>query len=818
MGFYRSTRSINFLMRNMKQPTNSVFVSAIFTILLCVTTLSTSWAVNPDTLLKPEEAFKLSVEPISATELRVRFDIVDGYYLYKHRFNFSSASATLASAIIPEGKKKHDEFFGDVETFRQRVDITVPFTINADHVGGPISLIVGSQGCADAGLCYPPQKQTVSFEPLAAAPTTNQVGVNDPLNGNAEPAAERGFFAQIGRKLGFGKRGDDGNPFLPPDEAFILSVDTATGKSIDARWTIADGYYLYREKFAFKLLDGEGATLGTPHLPNGEFKVDESFGRMEVYHRNVSIGLPVHNSQNRVLNATLEVTYQGCAEAGFCYPPITKTIPITLAAQTGASGSELPASGTAASPSPIAPPSTPSTGDNFVSDQDQFAQVLADGNFLGIITAFYIAGILLAFTPCVFPMIPILSSIVVGQGVQVSTSRAFWLSLSYVLAMAFTYTLAGIAAGKTGENLQAVFQSPWILITFSAVFVALAFSMFGFYDLQIPNSWQSKLTSLSNKQRGGTLTGAGVMGFLSALIVGPCVAAPLIGALIYIGQKGDAFLGGAALFALSMGMGTPLLLIGTSAGKLLPRAGGWMNTIKAVFGVLLLAVALWMLGRILPGSVTMILWAVLAIVSGVYLGALRKLEPDATGWTKLWQGSGVVLLTYGVILMIGAAAGGSDPLQPLRTFSMANAGGSSNLGLMQEPSAAARNTLVFKRIKGLDDLEAELAAATRANKTVMLDFYADWCVSCKEMEHYTFTDPGVQAALADTVLLQADVTANDDQDKALLKKFGLFGPPSILFFDSKGNERSRYRVVGFMKPVKFRDLVLQALAETQQNA
>ena len=803
-------------MNKIKPFASSIFIPAIFAILFCATMVPAGWAVNPDTLLKPEDAFKLSVEPISATELRVRFDIVEGYYLYKHRFNFSSATAALASAIIPEGKKKHDEFFGDVETYRQRVDITVPFTVNADYISGPITLVVGSQGCADAGLCYPPQKQTVSFEPLVAAATATDV--NDNLNGSAEPAAERGFFAQIGRKLGLAKRGDNGNPFLPPDEAFILSVDTAKGTSIAARWAIADGYYLYREKFAFKLLEGDGATLGTPQLPSGEFKEDESFGRMEVYHRGVSIELPFHNTQNRAINATLEVKYQGCAEAGFCYPPIIKTIPITLTAVTGPSGTETPPSDFSASPSPGSPPSASSTSDNFVSDQDQFAQVLADGNFLGIITAFYIAGILLAFTPCVFPMIPILSSIVVGQGVRVSTARAFWLSLTYVLAMAFTYTLAGIAAGKTGENLQAVFQSPWILISFSAVFVALAFSMFGFYDLQIPNSWQSKLTSFSNKQRGGTLAGAGVMGFLSALIVGPCVAAPLIGALIYIGQKGDAFLGGAALFALSMGMGTPLLLIGTSAGKLLPRAGGWMNTIKAVFGVSLLAVALWMLGRILPGSVTMILWAILAIVSGVYLGALRKLEPDATGWTKLWQGSGVVLLAYGVILMIGAAAGGSDPLQPLRTFSMANAVSSTNLGLAQAPSAAARNTLVFKRIKGVDALEAEVAAAARANKSVMLDFYADWCVSCKEMEHYTFTDPGVQAALANTVLLQADVTANDDEDKALLKKFGLFGPPSILFFDAKGNERSQHRVVGFMKPVRFRDLVLQALAETKQNA
>jgi thiol:disulfide interchange protein DsbD len=282
-----------------------------------------------------------------------------------------------------------------------------------------------------------------------------------------------------------------------------------------------------------------------------------------------------------------------------------------------------------------------------------------------------------------------------------------------------------------------------------------------------------------------------------------------VGALIYIGQTGDPFLGGAALFALSMGMGTPLLMIGTSAGKLLPRAGGWMNAVKAGFGVSLLAVAIWMVGRILPGGVTMMLWAILAIVSAVYLGALRKLEPNATGWAQLWQGSGVVLLAYGIIIMIGAAAGSTDPLQPLRALSMTSVSNSAS------NTSGTRNTLVFKRIRGLAGLETELAAAVKANKTVMLDFYADWCVSCKEMEHYTFTDPGVQTALANTVLLQADVTANDELDKALLKRFGIFGPPSILFFDLRGSERTQHRVVGFMKPSKFKEQILRALAETK---
>jgi thiol:disulfide interchange protein DsbD len=418
-----------------------------------------------------------------------------------------------------------------------------------------------------------------------------------------------------------------------------------------------------------------------------------------------------------------------------------------------------------------------------------------------IIGAFFVAGLGLALTPCVFPMIPILSGIIVGQGKNITTGKAFTLSLVYVLAMALTYTVAGVLAALFGSNLQAAFQNPWVLSVFAAVFVGLALSMFGFYDIQMPSFLQSKLTDISNRQKGGTLTGVAVMGFLSALIVGPCVAAPLAAALIFIGQTGDPVLGGEALFALSLGMGAPLLLIGTSGGKLLPRAGMWMDAVKAVFGVILLGVAVWMLERIVPGAVAMLLWALLAIVSAIYMGALEPLGEGASGWRKLWKGFGVAVLIYGAVLLIGAASGRTDPLAPL-------SGGAAMYGaVMPAPGAApgaapaAAHGLAFKRFKGLDGLNRELAA--NKGKPVMVDFYADWCISCKEFEKYVFSDPRVSQALAGTVLLQADVTDNDAADKALMKHFKIIGPPTIMFFGPDGKELSRYRVVGYMEPQQF---------------
>ncbi len=726
--------------------------------------------------LPPEQAFVLSVSAPDAQTVRASFIITDGYYLYREKFKFisDSSGATFGTPNFPKGKIKEDEFFGKVETYRNKTVIDIPVE-RKNFSGDTLHLTASYQGCADIGVCYPPLTQKVSLKLAAASPAV-EAPPAAPLksSGSAFSALKK-----FGSSLGLGKNDD---PFLEVDQAFAYSPDMIDGNTLAARWKIAEGYYLYREKFSFEIRDANGISLGAVTFPKGQMKNDENFGNMEVFHDAVEVKLPLLRSNLSPANITLVAKYQGCAEAGFCYPPQERALPISLP------------SGAAANTASVGSSNGPAA---IISEQDQIAATLAGDSTLLILLSFFGFGLLLAFTPCVFPMIPILSSIIVGQGEGLTTRRAFILSLVYVLAMAAAYTGAGVIAGLFGSNVQAMFQNPWVLGSFAAIFLLLSLSMFGFYELQMPSFLQSKLTELSNKQKGGTLAGVAVMGFLSALIVGPCVAAPLAGALIYIGQTGDAVLGGAALFALSMGMGAPLLAIGTSAGKILPRAGSWMDTIKAVFGVLMIAVAIWMLERIIPAQITMFLWAALLIVAAIYLGAFEPYGIDASGWRKLWKGLGLVMFTYGVLLVIGSASGARDVLQPLHM--LAAVGGKGGTAGAATESAQ----LKFKRIKGSADLDREVQAARAQNKTVMVDFYADWCISCKEMEKFTFSNAEVQRVLANSVLLQADVTANDDADKNLLKRFGLIGPPSILFFAADGQERPAYRLVGFIKPKEF---------------
>ncbi len=723
---------------------------------------------SDDELLPVEKAFSLRAEAADAGTLRFTWAIADGYYLYRSKFRFSTdtAGVTLGDPVLPPGKTKHDEFFGEVETYRGTVAVEVPIGRSA---AAPDRVTVGviSQGCADVGVCYPPHEQIVNIELPPAAAT-----------GAARGSALKAL-SELGASFGF----DGEDELLPADEAFRLDVTVVDATTVRADWQIAEGYYLYRDKFAFSAPDEAAAKLLQARIPEGEHKTDEFFGEIQVFHDSVQVILPLQRTAGGTAELPLSLSYQGCAERGVCYPPITRTVNLKLPAASGVSA-------TAAAPAP----QSPAAGQAPLSEQDTIARRLAGGGTLATLVAFFGFGLLLAFTPCVFPMVPILSSIIVGQSGKITAHRGFVLSSVYVLAMALTYTVAGVFAGLFGENLQAAFQNPWILTSFAAVFVVLALSMFGFYDIQMPAFLQSRLSAISSRQKGGSLTGVAVMGFLSALIVGPCVAAPLAGALIYIGQTGDAVLGGLALFALSMGMGAPLIAIGTGAGKLLPKAGDWMNAIKAVFGVLMLAVAIWLLERVLPDTATLFLWAALLILSSVYLGALDSLPVEADGWRKFWKGSGVMLLVYGVMLLIGASSGASDPLSPLERFT----GG----GYAAAPGTQQTH-LQFKTVKTVEDLDRELAAARSQGKPVMLDFYADWCVSCKEMEKYTFASPEVQRALSGVVLLQADVTANDEADKTLLKRFRLIGPPSIIFFDAEGNERRDMRLVGFKDAESF---------------
>ncbi len=597
-------------------------------------------------------------------------------------------------------------------------------------------------------------------------------------------------FADLGQLLGLGTEDE-----LPKaEEAFRFTAYVSAPDRLQLTWDIADGTFLYQEKIRIAVADTPNVALGLYELPEPEIKPDTvrpdgTTGDVAVYHHRIDLSLPLVRGSPQPTRLNLVVKYQGCAERGICYPPVTKRIGLDLPAATeiadvGASQAREAAA---------ASPPQGRGGERPVSESDRIAAGLAGSSLWTTVALFFGFGLLLAFTPCVFPMIPILAGIIAGQGAAITIRKAFVLSLVYVLAMALTYTAAGVLAGLFGANLQTTFQDPWILGLFALVFVALALSMFGFYELQLPSGLQSRLAAVSNRQQGGTLAGVAVMGLLSALIVGPCVAPPLAGALIFIGRTGDWLLGGMSLFALGLGMGAPLIVIGTSAGKLLPKAGAWMDAVKAVFGVGLLAVAIVLLERILPPAVAMALWGLLLICSAVYLGALRQLPPTAGGWSKLWIGVGFFLLIYGVLMLVGAAAGGKDTLQPLR-------------GLGLGGSDVSTRHAVFKPIKSVADLDRELAAAGRAGRPVMLDFYADWCVSCKELERYTFSDPMVVAELERFVLLRADVTANDTQDQALMQtRFGIPGPPAVLFFDPQGRELRGYRVIGFKPAREFAD-------------
>ncbi|HZW13018.1 MAG TPA: protein-disulfide reductase DsbD [Noviherbaspirillum sp.] len=543
--------------------------------------------------------------------------------------------------------------------------------------------------------------------------------------------------------------------FLAPEAAFQFSARMLDAKTAEVTYKIADGYYMYREPFAFR---AEGATLGEPVIPKGKVKFDETFQKdVETFRKAVVITIPVEAGSE----FTLKSTGQGCADKGLCYPPMESRATlspvaagmVTTSVNAGAAAEEV--------------------GD---SEMGRIEASLKSGELLAILPLFLLMGLGLSFTPCVLPMVPILSSIIVGEGHKVSRGRGFALSVAYSLGMALVYTALGIAAGLAGEGLAAALQNPWVLGAFALLMTVLSLSMFGVYQLQVPASVQARLAQVSGRQAAGKMAGVFSMGAISALIVGPCVAAPLAGALLFISQTRDVLIGGAALFAMALGMSVPLLLVGISAGALLPRAGAWMESVKYFFGVLMLGMAIWIITPVTPGWVPMAGWAILGIVYGGYM-----LWSKQRRWIA--KTVGVVFAAFGLLQLAGVVTGGRDPLEPL-----------AHLG-------ASTHKVEFQRVKSIGELDAAIAASK--GKTVMLDFYADWCVSCKEMEKLTFTDSRVQGHFKNMVLLQADVTANNDDDKALLKRFKLFGPPGIIFFDKEGREIQGGRVIGYQHADKF---------------
>ena len=572
---------------------------------------------------------------------------------------------------------------------------------------------------------------------------------------------------------------------LEPEKAFRLSARAIDATTVEVRFDIARGYYMYRDKFAFAAEPAD-VKLGPAVFPKGETKKDEFFGLMETYRKQVAVTLPVEGDAEKL---KLAVTSQGCADIGVCYPPQVQTVEVKLAALSSGGASAAP------------PISSAQFGGRevrgepgIVSDEARFEQALISGNFLLMLAVFFGAGILLAFTPCVLPMVPILSGIIIGEGRAIAKAHAFALSLTYVLGMALTYTVIGILAALSGTLLSATLQNPWVLGAFAAVFVALAASMFGFYELQLPAVFHSRVAAASQKLKGGEIAGVALMGVLSAAIVSPCVAAPLAGALLYISQTRDVALGGAALFSLALGMGVPLIAVGVTGGALLPKSGHWMKAVKKFFGFMLLGLAIWIVAPVIPAALHMLAWAALLIIGAMYLHALDPLPEHASGYARFWKGVGVIALLAGTALVIGALAGSRDVLQPLAGLRVAETVGAP--GASGGPAQGVR----FERVSTVAELDARLK---NVSQPVMLDFYADWCVSCKEMERFTFSDVKVKAELAQMVLLQVDVTKNSPEDQRLLKRYRLFGPPGIIFFDKGGREIPGLRVIGYQPADKF---------------
>ncbi len=755
-------------------------------------------AINPDDLLPVDEAFALRAQAPGGDRIEIHWRIADGYYLYKHRIAVQSDAAFAAQPLqLPQGKAHEDEFFGRVETYRQALTAILPG--QAQGGARQVTLKVRYQGCADAGICYPPQTRSLNVTlPEASATATQPVVAFGPAGG-ATP---------LGGGLLAGKGGAADALPLPPEQAFGFEAIAGDGNTLLLRLTPAPGYYLYRDKTTLRL-DGAatraGIALGTPRWPQGVAHRDEHFGNVVVYFDQVE--LPVALTRSKADAATVRLTagFQGCQTDGICYPPMTRTVAVALPAgvvATAATGDApspspaVPSKGTEQGPANVAAPAAvessasaaavdAKSGD--LAEDSRLAASLAGPNRWWALASFFGFGLLLSFTPCVLPMIPILSGLIAGHGPGLGARRAFALSFVYVLASALVFTVAGVIAGLVGANLQIAFQNPWVIGAFALLFVALALSSFGLYELQLPAGLRNRLGSMSDHQRGGSWAGVAVMGALSALIVGPCVAPPLAAGVLYIGQTQDPVFGGAALFLLAMGMGVPLLAFGVAAGKGLPTSGPWMVAVQRAFGFIFLGLAVWMLSRVLPGAATLALWGVLLLAAAATIAmaikAVQRYGVRVLGWT-----TALLLGVVGAAQLVGAMAGSSDPLQPLA-------------GLRGGNGAHAAE-LPFRKIKSLADLEREVGAAKAAGKPVMLDFYADWCVACKEMEKYTFPEASVHAALSGFVLLKADVTANDEVDQALMKQLGIIGPPATLYYVD-GNERRNLRLFGFEEPGPF---------------
>ncbi len=751
-------------------------------------------------LLEPDKAFALSTRVLDAQTLEARWKIADGYYMYRDKFRFEPMDNTvvLRTPVFPAAEFKDDPLFGTVATYTGGVRVQLPLVRRTQAAGGARFRIT-AQGCNEpVGVCYPPITKEVKYELPPAAGNVARA-----------PTAKIASLQSLRDLVGGGNATHE---FLPADEAFLLEIERSDATQLRARFLIAEGYYLYRDKTLFELTEPSGlpahaVKLDDYVLPPGKPKIDEYFGKTEVYYHRLEVALPLSGVVTRTAELQLQASYQGCADQGICYPPIKKHFALALDANGIAMVTAVTTAGDAApaaSPGPAVAAPTTSADSNTTS--------AVTGGFLLAVLGAFATGLLLTFTPCVLPMIPIVSGIIVGQAdKEITTPRGGALAATYVLGTAVTYMAIGAVAGATGDQLQAYFQNTWAIALLATVFVAMALSMFGLYELQMPSFIQSRVHARMQGLRGGTLTGVFLLGLASALIVGACVSPLLISVLSVAIVSKDPLLGAAVMFTMALGMGVILIAVGLGASFLLPKAGAWMERVKQVFGVLLLAVAIYLLGFI-PQVPVLLLWGAFFIVVAVYLGATQTLPSAASGWRYLWKGVGTFLLVWGVLALIGGLTGSRDLLRPLPvTLSMSGLNPVAGSAIM--PMESQR---LFERISTVKALDERLDAARQTGRPVLIDYYADWCTDCLRMESTTFADPRVRRVLGDNfVLVQLDVTdAFSPETAALKERFGVYGPPATLFLSANGEERRDLRFYGYRSADAFLAIVRQATSAT----
>ena len=720
----------------------------------------------------PDEAFQFTGENPEPGKFIAKWTIAEGYYLYKNKIKFKTeAGKVLTIPALPNGKVKHDDLFGDVEIYRNHLEVKVPYS-SVEEID------VVYQGCADAGVCYPPQKKKIKLQ-LAQADT------QDLLPSTPQQSQKKSSLSVLSQ-LNASLTGQEEPQLLDPDIAFSFQAALKETGVLKADWVIAEGYYLYKDKIKLALEKASGLRLAEPRFPPATRLKDDAFGDVEVFRGPLTLEFPVQGPVDQIGEVTLNAKFQGCADVGVCYPPIKKTLLL-----------DIPDIGHTSVSDPVA---AKAHMDSEAVDQANIPDddLGKKGIWAVLISAFF-AGVLLTFTPCVLPMIPILSSVIAGQGESITKAKAGWLAAVYVLGTAVTYAVMGAVAGATGDQLQAYFQNAWAIGILAAIFMVMSLAMFGLFEIQLPSFLQSNLQEKSQGIKGGSTPMVFVLGLISALIVGACVSPVLISFLGIAISRGDPVLGAITMFVLAIGMGIPLIALGFGAGHILPKAGVWMDKVKYVFGVLLLGVAIYMLG-ILPGVPVLALWAALFIIVGVYLGATQSLPEAASGWQKLFKGVGTFILIWGVLAMIGSFYGERDPLKPLPNLTL-----SSSLSAGDHSASDGKGGEVFVRVNNESELDEKFAEAKQSGKLVMIDYYADWCTNCLKMEHSTFQDKAVMAELnARFLALQVDVTDPNDQDrKALKKRFGVFGPPALLFFDKEGKMVKSANFYGYKKPEDF---------------